>query len=814
MVTHPSAPMRLSGFALLLVAAAATAQPGPIWQTARIAPPPGADSRGGFGDAMGADGDWAVVSSQWERTLEVFRRLPDGRWRFFQRLQTDPVSTPSYYGDIAVDGDRFVVGTPTLGVTGLPPVEDRLTGAAFVFERGPEGWAQTAMIRPPPGTAYSFGRDVALDGDVLAVGAPRAADWAGEVHIYERVGGAWTLAATLGDPGGPSERFGGELEAAGGTIAASGGDPHAVVLFEKVEGAWKSVFRFRRPPATFLDGIAIDPGRAAVTVGAFRQNTELPPFSVHLLERRDGRWHRADTLAAGPEAESRFGGELAIEGGWIAASHLPAGPGLHGVYLFREGPGGWVRSYLRETPETDRIGVALEITDGRLLATAPYADIGDERWGWGVGALAVYDLSPEGPVLRSISGLAEAREGDRFGAMLAAHGDRAAIGVPGRAEVHVYARSTAGAWLAEAALPVSATDAMALGDALLAVGEPGRVRVFERSGSTWAEAPAIEGEPAEGFGRAVAVSGGRVLVGVPEAAVAVVFRRVPGAWVEEARLRPDSEGRRVGHAIALDGDTAVLGGPSPEADVGGALAVFRRGPSGWAPAATVLAASPTFGAAVAASGGLALVGVPGARRAAWVDLAAGRVVGTVAAPDGAAAFGARVALGGALGAVASDVGPVAVWPEGSAALVGRPGGVGPEAAFGSSFAAGARRLLVGAPSEPEGGVRVDPDAGAVYVFAPPMGVAAAPTPGAPPALSLGPNPARSRATLRVPLGRAAVVSVAVHDMLGRAVWSERRRHPAGTAEIALDVAALAPGAYVVRVAWGRRAGARLLTVVR
>ena len=100
-----------------------------------------------------------------------------------------------------IDGDRLVAGAPGYNGSGV----DR--GTAYVFERDTEGvWKPTAQLFPSdPEDFDDFGVPIALDGDVLAVAAPRkdtdAGFETGVVYVFERAGGgAWTEVARLMAP--------------------------------------------------------------------------------------------------------------------------------------------------------------------------------------------------------------------------------------------------------------------------------------------------------------------------------------------------------------------------------------------------------------------------------------------------------------------------------------------------------------------------------------------------------------------------------------------------------------------------------------
>ena len=103
---------------------------------------------------------------------------------------------------------------------------------------------------------------------------------------------------------------------------------------------------------------------------------------------------------------------------------------------------------------------------------------------------------------------------------------------------------------------------------------------------------AADHTPNDFFGSAVALDGTRALVGAPfgetsgqPAGSAYVFELGPSGWTEVAQLVASdaAAGDEFGRAVALSGDRAVVGAPGDEYDGTdeGSVYVFERGPSGW-----------------------------------------------------------------------------------------------------------------------------------------------------------------------------------------------------------------------------------------
>jgi choice-of-anchor B domain-containing protein len=168
------------------------------------------------------------------------------------------------------------------------------------------------------------------------------------------------------------------------------------------------------------------------------------------------------------------------------------------------------------------------------------------------------------------------------------------------------------------------------GDAnTILVGEPqaegtaGRVYVFTRGGDgKWAERGRLiptGGQEGDRFGVAAALDGDRLLIGAPATdsarGAAYLFERRGGAWVQVARLDPADRaaGDQTGVAVALSGNTALIGAPGRGEGVG-VVHVFRRDGGGrWTQASSITpdsAAKGQFGRVIALDGSTLLVGAP------------------------------------------------------------------------------------------------------------------------------------------------------------------------------------------------------------
>jgi hypothetical protein len=197
-------------------------------------------------------------------------------------------------------------------------------------------------------------------------------------------------------------------------------------------------------------------------------------------------------------------------------------------------------------------------------------------------------------------------------------------------------------------------------------------------------------ESGAAFGAAVALSGDTLVVGAPDQGTgrAFVFHRVGREWIEDQVLDGSRPGERFGASVAIAGDKLVVGAPGDDTMTGAAYE-FARAAAVWMPTATLTAPGGVLGdelgAAVAINATTTIVGAPNCR-------------GTELPP-----------------ALPSGC----VFEFGATTTAHRDSNPGDR--FGAAVATSGSLLVVGAPEDDSGipGNRTDtsrPDAGAVYIY--------------------------------------------------------------------------------------------------
>lgn len=279
------------------------------------------------------------------------------------------------------------------------------------------------------------------------------------------------------------------------------------------------------------------------------------------------------------------------------------------------------------------LGSAVAVDDGRLaLAT------GDgEIWIYTVRDRHAYlDERIQGP--RAALG---------FGTSLDLDGNLLVVGAPFEREGTAYVyEDQGGGFQRVARLQASPRTtggqfgwSVATDDGRIAVGEPfagtstqrrGAVTIFEEQGGTWRSSARLLGESTredDNFGYALSLDGDRLAVGAPALALGAVRGRsgavfvydFTGAiWFQSGRLAPAGAqpGDGVGSAVALRGDTLVLGAEQANQAQGG-LFLFENQAGFWSESAELAGPGGTlsgFGSSVALSedGQTVAAGVAGA----------------------------------------------------------------------------------------------------------------------------------------------------------------------------------------------------------
>ncbi|MDP3064196.1 MAG: PKD domain-containing protein [Chloroflexota bacterium] len=290
-------------------------------------------------------------------------------------------------------------------------------------------------------------------------------------------------------------------------------------------------------------------------------------------------------------------------------------------------------------PTASKVLGASVARDGAWLIAGAW---GDSQRGPSAGAAYIFENTGAAWVQRAKLAASDGVGGDFFGYAVAISRTVAVVGAKGRGDrgfwsgaAYVY-RWNGTSWIQEAKLvpaDVQANDqfgqAVAINGDTIVVGAVGQNRaagaayVFRYDGATWTQEAQLVASPTtagDSFGVALAMNGNTVVVGAQGrsslAGAAYVFRRTGSVWSQEAMLvaGDGASGDMFGGAVAANGNTAVIGAPFADAagQDSGAAYVFSGNGGSWTQEAKLVpvdaAAADIFGYSVAVEGDMAAVG--------------------------------------------------------------------------------------------------------------------------------------------------------------------------------------------------------------
>lgn len=320
-----------------------------------------------LGRSLAIDGPFAVSGSRYAEhsgavlTGAAYVFESQGlNWVERQKLiGPDPQDQDLFGHDVAISGDTLLVSARNDDVGGVIDA-----GSVYVFVREGAEWVlETQLIAPDAEDFDAFGVSVTVEGDRAVVGATFDDDFGqtdmGSVYVFLREGGQWALEAKLtpsdGDAG---DDFGRDIALQGDHLVvgaprhdgSAAGQTGAAYVFERVEGQWVETAKLITPDALSGDligkSVAIDGNTILLGVALDDQQGVIDRGSVAVYVLSEGVWSpEAKLLASDARAGDEFGHDIDLDGDRAAIganqADLGAVENAGSVYLFERAGSSW-----------------------------------------------------------------------------------------------------------------------------------------------------------------------------------------------------------------------------------------------------------------------------------------------------------------------------------------------------------------------------------------------------------------------------------------------------------------------------------------
>lgn len=276
----------------------------------------------------------------------------------------------------------------------------------YAFGRVSGAWAQTQVLKED--ASSTFGWSMVVQGDRVAIAAPKDSGDTGKVHMYGKSNGMWSEEQELtASDAAPGSFFGLGMDFDGETLAIgapgnllSAAAPARVYVFEKLGPRF-----VERAKITLTDGLPARYAGSAISISGDTLLVGATPGidmknngEVRVYQSSEGNWKITQTLSM--QSEDTFGATLHLERStaWILGHTGDAGT----VYVYELGPAGF--ELQKALPLAGKAGSAALSVNGTNLAVGVPNDGSN-------GSVQVYNNPDQGRVFEDESGCSIATRG-------------------------------------------------------------------------------------------------------------------------------------------------------------------------------------------------------------------------------------------------------------------------------------------------------------------------------------------------------------------------------------------------------------------
>lgn len=309
-------------------------------------------------------------------------------WNFQQKLTPTDAQPSDLFGwSVALDGDTALIGGHYSDGNATN------SGSAYVFTRSGTTWTQQAELFPNDGqTNDIFGYTVALENDTALIGSTDAGNNTndgGRAYVYDRSGSVWSLTQTLA----PNDKnnnndFGRNVALDGdnlviGALLAEGNatDSGAAYVFTRSGTTWTQQGKLIANDGATNDqfGIAVDISNDSVFVGASADDDlGVNAGSAYVFIRSGTTWTQQQELHSGI-IDERFGAEVVIENTTAIVGSRFGNSGHGYVFSYNNSTSTW--DYVETFSASDangrdiRLGGAASLQGNTVVFGAQYGDV-------------------------------------------------------------------------------------------------------------------------------------------------------------------------------------------------------------------------------------------------------------------------------------------------------------------------------------------------------------------------------------------------------------------------------------------------------
>ena len=357
----------------------------------------------------------------------------------------DPGAGDWFGYSVGVSGDTLLVGSIN--------DDDRAadSGSAYVHTRAGTAWIQQQKITASDGAKTdAFGWSVALDGNRLAVGAPRVDlpniyKEVGAVYVYSRAGTTWSqqhkITASDWQPG---DHFGHAVSMDGITILvgarysdAKGADSGKAYVYTWNGSSWNPQWGLTAPDGAADDqlGTAVSmDGDTALVAARYDDDRGTDSGSAYVYTRASYKWSLQQKLTASDGvAGDMFGTSVSVSGDWaLVGANLENARGTNAgaAYLFSRAGTTWTETQKLTASDGgngDQFATSAAMSGGMAVIGA----YKDDNKGTDSGPAYLFTRSGTTWAQRWRSAAKDGLPKDYFGLAVALDGARAVVGAYG-----------------------------------------------------------------------------------------------------------------------------------------------------------------------------------------------------------------------------------------------------------------------------------------------------------------------------------------------------------------------------------------------